>query len=92
MGTQSEHRLACRALGNERKVTVYASSSYHLQICTIPSGADGIRTHALRRAKAGGRILVRSSASGYSAILQTFCGIALSGLYAAYRTVPVRLQ
>ncbi len=70
----------------------YRSLTFYLQICTFLSGADGIRTHALRRAKARKYVLARFGASGDYPWLQPFCGIAVSGLSAAYQLVPSRLQ
>src|SRR5215217_4033715 len=58
------------------------------------SGADGIRTHALRRAKAHRLILARPSASGNFDVLQVFCELACGSMSVAYRlgcsTVAVR--
>ena len=56
----------------ERLRSLYLSLTFYLQICTFLSGADGIRTHALRRAKAHQHILAPPSTSGYPAVLQVF--------------------
>jgi hypothetical protein len=56
------------------------------------SGAEGIRTPDLRRAKADRYILARLSTSGDHPYLQAFCGTAGSGVSAAYCPVPPRLQ
>ena len=76
---------------NERQ-DLYRCLTFYLQIGTFWSGADGTRTHALRRAKAMKFVLVRPDASGDFDVLQVFwviLGLALSG---ASRSVPARLQ
>jgi hypothetical protein len=67
-------------------------STFYLQIRTFTSGADGIRTHALRRAKAKKCILVRPGTSGYFAVLQVLYGIASGDSSMAYGSVLARLQ
>lgn len=59
-------------------------SIFYLQMPPFLSGADGIRTHTLRREKADLSILARSRASGISKLLQVFCTITDSPLSAAY--------
>ena len=63
---------------------LYYSLTSYLQICTFVSGADGIRTHDLRRAKAKCYILARPAASDYSAVLQVFYEISSFDLSATY--------
>ena len=55
-----------------KRVSALSCAVFYLQICIFLSGADGIRTHALRRAKAKKYILVRTSVSGDFDVLQVF--------------------
>ena len=63
-----------------------------LLVCTTRSGAEGIRTPDLRRAKAKKCILVRPGTSGYFAVLQVLYGIASGDSSMAYGSALVRLQ
>ena len=45
-----QYRLQYEALGKLRRL--HRSPMLYLKFCILSSGADGIRTHALRRAKA----------------------------------------
>jgi hypothetical protein len=71
---------------------LHRSLTFYLQTCTFLSGADGIRTHALRRAKADRYILARTSMSGDFNDLQVSCRITDSALSAAYQLVLAWLQ
>ena len=64
--------------------SLYRALTFCLQICTFLSGAEGSRTHALRRAKAKKYILGRPSVSGIFHSLQVFCRITDGALSAAY--------
>jgi hypothetical protein len=67
-------------------------SSFAYKIAVFSSGAEGIRTPDLRRAKADRLILACPTASGNFRILQVFCG-CIGGLSsAAYQCVSLRLQ
>src|SRR5919112_2235036 len=63
--------------------------------CKLPSfrsGAEGLRTPDLRRAKAKGYVLARPGGSGYFAVLQVFYRIAGGVSSIAYGPVLARLQ
>ena len=70
----------------------FASFTFYLQIYIFLSGADGIRTHALRRAKAKEYVLARTGASSNFRCLQVFHRIAVGGSSIAYQPIPARLQ
>jgi hypothetical protein len=70
----------------------YQSLMFYLQTCTFLSGAEGIRTHALRRAKAHQLILARPSTSSDFDILQVLCSTDGDCLSAAYQLIPARLE
>jgi hypothetical protein len=71
---------------------LYRPLTFYLQIYVFQSGADGIRTHALRRAKGDRYILARPSVSGILDVLQAFCNITGGALSAACQLVLARLQ
>ena len=56
------------------------------------SGAEGIRTPDLRRAKAKEYVLARTGASSNFRCLQVFHRIAVGGSSIAYQPIPARLQ
>jgi hypothetical protein len=58
----------------------------------VPSGAEGIRTPDLRRARAKKCILARAGVSGYSAVLQVIYWHGYEESSAACRPVLARLQ
>jgi hypothetical protein len=66
--------------------------SFLLTYAEKVSGAEGIRTPDLRRAKADQHIVARPSLSGDFDVLQAFCRIAGSSLSTAYKLVSAWLQ
>jgi hypothetical protein len=77
---------------SERVWSTRFASMFYLQIYIFLSGADGIRTHALRRAKASWHVLVCPTASSDFDVLQVFFEVLGDYLSVAYQLVPARLQ
>ena len=90
LGSRVAVRLQYEAPGKIR--SLYRSLASYLQNTTFPSGAEGIRTPDLRRAKAKEYILARTGAYSNFRCLQVFHRIAVGGSSIAYQPIPARLQ
>ncbi len=85
-----QHRLQYEA--SEVLRGIFGSFTFYLQIYIFSSGADGIRTHALRRAKAKWRVLTCPDASDNCSDLQVFYEFLAEGSSTTYWLVLAWLQ